>query len=193
MTNRIDIETWLNSRSAQVLDRQGESQAAVAMILREGLDETEMLFITRAIHPDDPWSGHIAFPGGRFEPSDKGLTDTVIRETLEEINLDLTQHIQIGVLDELSGRRANQPAGVIIACLVYWIEPDYDLDLCPNYEVAKIEWVPLSHLLDPNNATELNFDFSDQPYPAIAFPEGNNALWGLTYRFVTPLLDALQT
>ena len=98
----------------------------------------------------------------------------------------------LGTLDELSGRRANQPAGVIIACFVYWIEAENALDLRPNYEVAKIDWITVSHLLDEANATKLKFDFNDQAYPAIRFPNTDKALWGLTYRFVRPLLDELR-
>ncbi len=192
MSDRARIEAWLSHRKAQKLDRNGESQAAVAMVLREGEDETEMLFITRATHPADPWSGHIAFPGGRFELSDAHLTETAVRETLEEVSLDLRQHSLLGMLDELSGRRANHPAGVIIACFVYWINPSKVLDLRANYEVAEFEWISLSHLLDSANTIELSFDFSDQPYPAIRFPGDDKALWGLTYRFVSPLLEVLQ-
>lgn len=191
MKKRQQIEIWLKNRNALTINRNGEKQAAVAMVLREGPGDTEILFITRATHPDDPWSGQIAFPGGRFEPEDDNLCETVIRETLEEINLDLRQHSLMGSLDELAGRRANQPAGIIIACFVYWIEPGSPVTLKPNYEVAKTQWIKLSHLLDKANATELKFEFSEKPFPAIRFPDNDVALWGITLRFIQPLLEEL--
>ncbi|MEZ5557393.1 MAG: hypothetical protein R3E86_02440, partial [Pseudomonadales bacterium] len=52
-------------------------QAAVAVILREvpaaGDCQTEILFIQRAQKDGDPWSGHMAFPGGHLDPTDAHL------------------------------------------------------------------------------------------------------------------------
>ena len=69
----------------------GTREAAVAAILRPG-PQPEMLFILRASKDGDPWSGHMAFPGGHRESSDASLRATAERETWEEIGLDLTQH-----------------------------------------------------------------------------------------------------
>ena len=63
--------------------------AAVALVLRPGTGGLEALFIKRAEHPDDPWSGHVGLPGGRAEDSDPGLVHTAVRETEEEIGLRL--------------------------------------------------------------------------------------------------------
>lgn len=192
MYDRKRIAAWLESRQAKILDIKNQQQAAVAMVLRDSTVGPEILFITRAANPEDPWSGQVAFPGGRREPEDRDLIETVTRETLEEVNLDLSQHQQIGMLDELSGRRATQPAGIIISCPVYWLNTHQPIELIPNYEVGAIDWVSLAHLSDPANHTELIFDFSDQPFPAIRFPDNEKALWGLTYRFVGQLLNGLN-
>ncbi len=47
--------------------------AAVALILREQFNQTELLLIERSIIPKDPWSGQLAFPGGRVVKEDKDL------------------------------------------------------------------------------------------------------------------------
>ena len=59
-------------------DRKG---AAVAMILREAVEDVEMLFIERARHDSDPWSGHLAFPGGKVEEGEQPQ-EAAERETL---------------------------------------------------------------------------------------------------------------
>ena len=74
--------------------------AAVAAVLRV-VDEPELLFIKRAEVAHDPWSGHVAFPGGRMEPDDESLEATAIRETFEELSLDLKAGQMLGRLDDL--------------------------------------------------------------------------------------------
>src|SRR5215213_2159058 len=64
-------------------------QAAVALVLRGGVEGAEMLVIKRSEAERDHWSGHLALPGGRAEPSDENLLATAVRETFEEVGLDL--------------------------------------------------------------------------------------------------------
>ena len=96
-----DIERRLANYEAQLSPiRPSTRQAAVAIILRErvregvrsGTNVTDLLFIRRAEKNGDPWSGHMAFPGGHIESSDTSLLDAAIRETREEIGLDLREY-----------------------------------------------------------------------------------------------------
>lgn len=66
----------------------------------------ELLFIRRApsghVGGGSRWSSHIAFPGGRQEPTDENALYTALRETWEEIGIDLAESdfVQVGRLDE---------------------------------------------------------------------------------------------
>ena len=64
--------------------------------------EPEALFIKRASRVGDRWTGHVALPGGKRDPEDKDDRDVAIRESLEEIGLDLTtdDYIHVGNLPE---------------------------------------------------------------------------------------------
>ena len=75
MVSLTHIRRCLSARSPELADVSDRSHAAVAAIIREAGSATELLFIERASHNDDPWSGHIAFPGGKVDPEDRGPRD----------------------------------------------------------------------------------------------------------------------
>src|SRR5437899_12160912 len=96
-----DVRRALASRPPARVDGEVGRRAAVALVLRDGPSGVELLFIRRAEHPEDPWSGQMAFPGGRAEPGDPDLRATAVRETEEEIGVDLALEAEyLGVLDE---------------------------------------------------------------------------------------------
>lgn len=158
--------------------------AAVAAVLRV-VDEPELLFIKRADVAHDPWSGHIAFPGGRREPVDASLEDTAIRETREELALDLTAGQVLGRLDDLAPRSAALPP-IIIRPFVALVAPDVEFQ--PSREVASTFWVPLSQIRDPRAQVEHEIVQFGQRVRFPAYALNGHIVWGLTERIVRQLL-----
>lgn len=181
------IEQALRSGAAVDPADSGKVAAAVAIVLRSRHDEVELLYIQRTHHPQDPWSGHIAFPGGRREAGDATLRQTAVRETREEVGLDLTRGRYLGHLETLDSASLS----VSVTGYVYTVAPAVAVTANPK-EVQTAFWVPVSVLLQPERHCTRTFSFrglEKQRMPALDLlgPDGP-LLWGLTYRFTARLL-----
>lgn len=163
--------------------------AAVAAVLRVVDAHPEVLFIRRAEHEGDPWSGHMAFPGGRHEPADASLEMTAIRETFEELALDLRHGQVLGRLDDLAPRTPTLPP-IIIRPFVAVVAPD--VTLVPSHEVAATYWVPLRVLQHEDTQAEhvMTIDGARARFPG--FRVDAHIVWGLTERIVRQLLSLFE-
>jgi len=163
--------------------------AAVAAVLRVVEGSPELLFIKRAEHEGDPWSGHMAFPGGRHEPGDATLEDTACRESLEELALDLRAGAILGRLDDLAPRSPVLPP-ILIRPYVAVVAPD--VTFSPSEEVAATFWVPLSVLAHEDSRAEhvMTINGARARFPGFRVHE--HIVWGLTERIVQQLLSLLD-
>jgi 8-oxo-dGTP pyrophosphatase MutT (NUDIX family) len=163
--------------------------AAVAMLLAETAAGPEVLFIQRASHDGDAWSGDIGFPGGRVAAGESDPRQTAERETREELDLDLGGCECLGRLDDLYG--ISLP--ILVSCLVYALPARPAL--APNHEVAKVFWVPLQALLDPARQRLECFPYrgrpTTQPVADLLGP-GEPLLWGITYRLLHNFFGILE-
>jgi len=164
--------------------------AAIAVILRlaEG-GEPELLLIKRAEHEGDPWSGHVACPGGRRDAGDADLTATAIRETLEETALDLARDGRVlGTLDDLSPRTPYLPP-IVIRPFVFAAAGE--LRITPSAEVASSFWVPLSRLRDSGAWGTGTIHIRGRAREERVVRLGGHVVWGLTERVLSGLTTAL--
>ena len=163
--------------------------AAVALIMR--LDDTagdvELLMIRRAAFAGDPWSGHIACPGGRRDDGDPSLEHTAVRETWEETGLDLDRDGRLlGTLDEVHPRTPRLPP-LIIRPFVFAIGGEIAVTL--SREVAEAFWVPLPLLADPSAAGEATFVDRGIERTERSFRLGEHVIWGLTERILRQFIE----
>ena len=105
-----------------LIEPRGRRQASVALMLRERNLGLELLVIRRAENELDPWSGHMALPGGGREPADESVYDTARRETLEEIGVDLYEGRSLGRLDDVGPH--TMPGQLVISTVVVAIDAE---------------------------------------------------------------------
>jgi 8-oxo-dGTP pyrophosphatase MutT (NUDIX family) len=177
-------------RPVEVPFESGMIAAAVSVILRDGDDGLETLFIHRAVRAGDRWSGQIAFPGGRREPSDADLLMTAIRETLEEIGVDLAVAERLGVLDDLYPRTPVLPPVVVRPFVFALTERPAVIE---SSEVQSVFWVSFQALQAPGSRTSMTVDhpgITRQVLPAYTI--GNHTIWGMSERILTPLISLVS-
>ncbi len=169
---------------------KGMIAAAVAVILHDGDDGLEALFIHRAVRVGDTWSGQIAFPGGRRDPGDADLRATAIRETMEEVGVDLSAAERLGVLDDLYPRTPVLPP-VVVRPFVFALTARPTIVVGP--EVQDAFWVSFRALQAPAARGEVIVDHPGIPRRVLpAYTLGNRTIWGMSERILTPLISLVS-
>lgn len=177
-------------RPLEIPYENGMIAAAVAVILRDGDEGIEVLFIHRAVRVGDTWSGQIAFPGGRREPTDVDLRATAVRETLEEVGVDLASAEQLGVLDDLHPRTPVLPP-VVVRPFVFTLTARPTIVVSP--EVQDTFWVSFRELKAPGVLGEIVVDHPGIPRRVLpAYTLGNHIIWGMSERILTPLISLVS-
>ena len=162
----------------------GRRRAAVAIVMHETAVGPDVLFIERAERFGDPWSGQMAFPGGRVDPGDADPRAAAQRETLEEVGLDLAGAELVGRLSDVdAGVRLLAP--LVLSAFVYRL--DSRVPLTPNHEVREALWVPVTQLVDPGHRVSHRWGLGHFPGICVGTP-GRHVVWGLTYGLVEELL-----
>ncbi len=165
-------------------------RAAVAVVLHQADDAPcpSVLFVKRAEYPGDPWSGHVAFPGGRAEPEDATPWDTAARETWEETGLDLRGRARLlGTLDELHPRTPALPP-IVVRPHVAALDAPGPLRL--SDELAGAFWVRLDRLRGPAVDRASTVVARGHAHVVPSFVVDGHTIWGLTERILRQLLDA---
>ena len=168
----------------------GIRQAAVAAILRDRGAGTEALFIRRAEKDGDPWSGHMAFPGGHRDPGES-LEHTAIRETLEELDLNLNLHGRLlGPLQQVRPAMRSPNFGMVVSPFVFELERDTEIN--PNHEVADYHWALLDPMFTGAALIHREFEMQGEKRRVPGFGIDGEIIWGLTYRVIGQFFNLLD-
>lgn len=179
------VSPWIDTKPAKLC-------ASVALVLREVGSDLEALFIRRAEHDGDPWSGHLAFPGGRLDAEDTDARRAAERETSEELGVELADAANARYLGQLSDVLGHAES-IRVSAYVYGISGNPSLR--PNHEVRDAFWTPLHHCTDPRRQSVREFSYLDVPMslPTIRLLEDKDGpvLWGITYKFMDDFMSTI--
>jgi 8-oxo-dGTP pyrophosphatase MutT (NUDIX family) len=159
-----------------------DASAAVVVLLRVADQDFQVLFVKRAETPTDTWSGQTALPGGKRDPEDRDLKETVSRETLEETHINLREGCRfLGAMEPL---RSTQKPEMRILPFVVLQKKEQPIEL--NEELTDYFWAPLKKLVQGKGSVKFSFG----EFPAYIIEK--NVIWGLTYRILNNLLSTLS-
>ncbi len=159
-----------------------DADAAVALVLRHVNQDFQILLVKRIESPSDPWSGQMAFPGGKRDSKDRDTRETVVRETREEININLAQRCRfLGVLENI---RSSVEPKLLVAPFVVLLEHEPTIVL--SRELEGYLWVSLKKLRECRGIA--HFPFGEV---SAYFVEGN-VVWGLTYGILEKFVQIFE-
>ena len=149
-----------------------------------------LLFMRRSERDGDPWSGHMAFPGGRMERGDASTRATAAREAHEEVGLDPELGAYLGTLDELESPPGSARRRLVITPHVWVLPGNPRLRL--NHEVASIHWFSLDRLLSGEGRSTFSYSWRGRSteLPIVRLDEAD--IWGITLRIVDDLLARMR-
>ncbi|MBL8378940.1 MAG: CoA pyrophosphatase [Burkholderiales bacterium] len=138
-------------------------RAAVVLIAADAGDGSAALLLTLRPMRMRRHANQFAFPGGRLDQGETA-TQAALRETREEINLDLAPDMLLGRLDDFPTR-----SGFVITPLVAWAPGELALRANPE-EVARIHRIRFHDLELPGSPQFVAIPESDRPvirYPLL--------------------------
>ncbi|MFK7976771.1 MAG: CoA pyrophosphatase [Halioglobus sp.] len=166
-------------------------RSAVAMILQVREGELHILMIKRAEREGDPWSGHMAFPGGRMDKTDANGFAVAVRETSEEVGLLLGEGDEcIGRLSDLNARSRKRSLGMAVSPFVFRL--DREVTFTPNYEVAETVWIPLEYILNTDNREKMKWNYKGIDISVPCYQYQGYCIWGLSLMMLDELMDLVQ-
>ena len=167
-----------------------QRDAAVALVLSRGAAGDDLLVLLRATVEGDPWSGHIALPGGRVDADDSSLEHTARRETWEETGLDLSASACVARLAQVTPHSSRAPS-VRVAPFVFRYDGPRVITL--SDEIAAAWWIPVAEFARAEAWRTTSVVIAEGSQIEVrGFDVAGNVLWGLTERILALFLETLD-
>jgi 8-oxo-dGTP pyrophosphatase MutT (NUDIX family) len=199
MRSRLSHADDVGARGVEAPGEYGDAvrRAAVALVLRRNLSEAELLVIKRSLSERDHWSGHLALPGGRVEAGDASLRAAAVRETFEEVGINLEAGGEVlgrlGTVEPKSpfAPRVSVAPFVAVAPDEYQVRREGEVSppLVLSEEVAAVFWVPVSALKKGGRSEVFKMVFAGVEREWPAYPSEHGPIWGITERILTEFLS----
>ncbi|MFN8257685.1 MAG: CoA pyrophosphatase [Bacteroidales bacterium] len=167
-------------------NKENAKLSSVLLLLFPKNNELHLVFIERA-ESGGVHSGQISFPGGKYDKTDKDLVHTALRETFEEIGVDLQNVKILGSLSDLFIPVSNYIVCPFVGCC------EGELNFRINYtEVASVIEVSLSHLLNEKNQTNGRVKVLNNEYLVPVYNVSDFKIWGATAMILSEFLTVLR-
>jgi 8-oxo-dGTP pyrophosphatase MutT (NUDIX family) len=160
--------------------------------MRQRGDEMQVLMIERAEREGDPWSGHMAFPGGRMDKGDMTGLRTAMRETEEETGIYLGRagHC-IGRLSDIVSRPHSGRRPMVVTPYVFHLHTA--VSITPNYEVAEAVWVPLDFLQNEEHRQSMQWQRGTLKLTLPCYFYEGKRIWGMSLRMLDELMTVIKS
>jgi 8-oxo-dGTP pyrophosphatase MutT (NUDIX family) len=155
-------------------------KAAVSLILRpDDKERLAILLIKRNSRSDDPWSGQMAFPGGRFKKGDANLLATAKREAKEETGIEIGDTEIVGELNEI----VSGSFVIRVSPFVVFSERLLEVKIDPS-EISDFFWIPEGYFRDANNISPYLFERAGQKIQFPSYRYRDHVIWGMTFKII---------
>jgi len=161
----------------------GPTRRAAVFALLVPREHTNLLLIRRADR-GDPWSNHLAFPGGHLEPTDSSALAAAYRETEEETGIPPDAITCLGEL----GHFQTWTKPVDVHAFVGLWNAAGPLRVNPT-EVAEVLEVSWSRLVREHEAQGFAGRGVDELGLTLVYPLGGLEIWGVTARMIHCLIE----
>jgi len=155
----------------------------VGILIKDEVDDLWFLMIRRRENPEDPWSGQMAFPGGHADPRDRTLLDTVAREVMEEVGIDVRKHEFIGCLRNIQPKSAPMIVAPFTFLLTAMVYPT------TSREATEILWIPMSFLLNEKNISYFSAPIGEKGDSMPSYRYSDHVIWGLSFRIIREIVS----
>ncbi len=188
MFSRSSLEQSLKDAAEEL--PAGTERAAVAMVFRFAAGYPEVLLMQRASRENDPWSGQVSLPGGRYQAGDPDLRQTAMRETLEEVGVDLSRAHYLGQRRSQAARARSISTSLVVVPFVFTIDEELELRL--GGEAQSAFWLRCDHAVSGTLDGQYTYEWQGKSLLLPCWNYQGYVVWGLTHLMLSSFFSELS-